>query len=314
MEKIYYLPTDKKIICLTFDDGPNDLVTPIILKILKQYKIKATFFVLMENVVRYPDVLKNLIADGHEVGLHGYTHKSFRKHPTLTIYRHINKAMELLKTFGVRPVYFRPPYGTFTIETEKICQEFNLAPIGFTVMEKDWQPYHPERKTICLLKKCSPGKIIVLHDGYRNYKPDGTTVEKLSQSIPVLLSRGYSFVSIPELISAKSTAPCKIFNNVPLLHHEIIHYENYNQTMLHFYWDVSTLEPNIEHACPTCGTKIENKKFEIQIGPPNNTHLVRDYPDSTAMESWHKGMEFPLNFVNEHTPIYIKDKNTFIKI
>lgn len=312
MEKIYYIPTSKKIICLTFDDGPNNPATTIILNILKNYNVKATFFVLLENVLKNPDIMQKIIEDGHIVGLHGYTHKSFSKHPKLTVYRHIKKCLDILQmSFSVKPTYFRPPYGTLTIETETICQEFGLIPVGFTIMEKDWQPWGALRKSDYIIKKCSPGKILVMHDGYRHYQHNGTTMENLKHILPILLSQGYSFVSIPELVASRSHIPCKIFNGVPLLYHETITYGN--TTYLFLYWDVNFVSVG-NCACPTCGSKIDNSLYELQIASlANCIYVPLKYPSPNAMEEWHKGIKLPPNIVGPNN-LFIKNNGVFVKI
>ena len=309
MEKIYYIPTDKKIMCLTFDDGPNDPVTPIILDILGKRGIKATFFVLMENVSRHPDILRRIVQDGHTVGLHGQSHKSFRKHPKLTVYRHIKKSMDALREqFGVTPKYFRPPYGTLTPDSETICGEFNLTPVGWTIMEKDWQPSGAARKSACMLKKCSPGKILVLHDGYRNFEHEGTTVANLQDILPPLLQEGYRFVSIPELVASKSFSRHPIVSDIPLLHREIIDYECHNQTTVFFYWDVNFIGKTEDCTCPMCGSKVDRHLLEMKmVGNGKITNVVVKLPNPSAMEEWHQGIEFPLNFVPQNAEMFIKN-------
>jgi len=320
MDKIYFIPTDKKILTLTLDDGPEHSTTPIILDILKNYNIKATFFVLMENVLKNPDILKRTIQEGHTIGLHGYNHKSFRKHPKLTIYRHIKKCMDMLySSFSVRPVYFRPPYGTLTPETEIICNEFNMTPIGWSIMEKDWQPNMITKKSNNFIKKCSPGKIIVLHDGYRNFKHEGTTIEISKLMLPQLLNQGYSFVSIPELVASKSHSPHKTFNDVPLLHNEIIDYECYNQTTLFLYWDVNCISTIPKCTCPTCGSEIDRNMFQLKILNNNETIINKcfEFPSPNAMESWHKGIELPLKSITNNSEIFIAQKQNdylFVKL
>jgi peptidoglycan/xylan/chitin deacetylase (PgdA/CDA1 family) len=292
MDKIYYIPTNKNILSLTFDDGPNNPTTSIILDILKFYNIKATFFVLMENVIKNPEILKRVINEKHTVGLHGYGHKSFSKHPKLTIYRHIKKSIDMLKeSFDVNVEYFRPPYGTLTKDTETVIKEFNLIPVGWSVFEKDYQSGRVEKRSDSIMRKCSPGQIIVMHDGYRQLKHQGTTIENLKQILPKLINQGYSFVSIPELVSSKLTQQYKPFNNIPLIGNRIVNF--INQNILFLYWEINFI--------------TNESYFEIKIN--NNISKIK-YPNPNAMEEWPQKIIVP----EYNSEIFIKNNGIFLKI
>lgn len=297
MEKIYYIPTDKKVLCLTFDDGINNPTTSIILDILKNYNIKATFFVLIENVLKYPDILKRVINDEHSVGLHGLNHISYRKHYKSKIYRHIKKGIKILRdSFGVNVQYVRLPYGTFPQDAETVCKEFNLTPVGWTIMENDYKPYGVQTKSNNIIKRCSAGKVLVLHDGYRCLKHNGATIEILKNILPQLIAQGYSFVSIPELVSSKSNTQHKTFNNIPLLHHEIIDFTEV--TTLFLYWDVNYIKNNDEY-------------FNLRIIENNIIKIDEKikYPDPFKMEEWPQKIVFPLSSITKNSEIFISDKN-----
>jgi peptidoglycan/xylan/chitin deacetylase (PgdA/CDA1 family) len=295
MDKIYYIPTNKNILHLTFDDGTNNPTTSIILDILKFYNIKATFFVLMENVLKNTNILKRIINEEHTVGLHGYGHKSFSKHPKLAIYRHIKKSIDILHdSFGVDVEYFRPPYGTLTKDTETVIKEFNLIPVGWSIFEKDYQAGRVDKKSDSIMRKCSPGQIIVMHDGYRQLKHQGTTIENLKQILPKLINQGYSFVSIPELVSSKLTIQHKSFNNIPLLGHRIVNF--INQNILFLYWDVNYIKSN-------------GNTFEIKI---MNDNMSVKFPSPNAMEEWPQKIILPLEY--NDSEIFIKNNGIFFKI
>jgi len=99
MDKIYYIPASKKVMSLTFDDGVDSYTTPIILNILKKYNIKATFFVLIANILKNPKILQQLIDDGHSVQLHGWNHRNNKYY--LILYWNINFS-DPNKSFVVR--------------------------------------------------------------------------------------------------------------------------------------------------------------------------------------------------------------------
>ncbi len=305
MDKIYYIPTDKKIVSLTFDDGPCNPTTLIILDILKQYNIKATFFLLIENVIKNLDITKKIIEDGHTIGLHAYNHISLRRFPKRSIYHQIKTTLNVLKDkFNINVNYFRPPYGTLTIDANLIAKELGLQPIGWTVMEEDWKSKFLRIKTTKILNKIIPGVIIVLHDGYRHLPHQGTTVEILKNILPVLLTQEFKFVSISELSHSKNIQP-KIFNNIPLLSYNICNLMN--KTVLFLYWDVNFTDPT--------------KQFEIEIKPTNkelnnnlNFHSILNYPSPDAMEQWVQKIEFPLGVISKDSNILIKNNNQFLSI
>jgi len=273
MQKIYYIPTKENVISLTFDDGPEPITTPIILDILKNYNIKATFFVLIDNIVTYPKIFERLIQEGHSVGLHSWNHRSWRRHSQSKLNVNIKRCMDILRTsFGVVPKYYRPPYGSFTNSSEIITNELNLTPVGWSASIKDYRGGWPLNKSNDLISQCSNGKIVLLHDGCHTWKHDGPTVKILNNILP-LLTQKYSFVSIDELIKNKSTQYLS-FNNVPLFHHEIINIQN--KTYLMLYWDINCI----------------TKQFNLQI---NNKNILLDYPEINAMKTWPQRIELPLN-------------------
>ena len=314
MNKIYYVPTDKKLLSLTLDDGPNNPTTSIILDILKNYKIKATFFLLIQNVLANPNMLKRIAEDGHAIGLHGFNHESFKSFSKLKAYRQIKHCMNVLHQFGITPTYFRPPYGTFPEATQTVSQEFNLTPIGWTIMEKDWLPSYSYRKSMNFLAKCSPGKILVLHDGYRHFAHNGSTIENLNIIIPKLINKNYSFVTIQELVANQSLVKPKIFNGVPLFHYDIIDFNFYSMTVLSFYWDVNFINA-VKNRCPICKTEINTNLFEVQIKTKDKIkHLYVKYPSPYAMEEWPQQIEFPYKAIHKDSEVFIKDNEKFVKL
>ena len=111
-EVVWEVPTDQKVIALTFDDGPNPKYTPEIMSLLEEYKAKATFFVVGERAKKYPDIILNLSKKGHEIGNHTNTHPQIRKYTVTELEQEISAAQqEIEKITGVRPTLFRPPGG-----------------------------------------------------------------------------------------------------------------------------------------------------------------------------------------------------------
>src|SRR5579862_8053601 len=127
-------------VAITFDDGPHPEGTPKMLEVLAEFEVKATFFLVGEQVVKRPALARQIVAQGHTVGLHGYIH---RPHPT-------RKADAMLDDFergayaiadatGVEPRLHRPPYGIYSPATLRIARERGLQPLLWSKWGKDWR-------------------------------------------------------------------------------------------------------------------------------------------------------------------------------
>lgn len=122
-------------VALTFDDGPNPASTPAFLEMLGAYGVHATFFVVGESVRRAPDVVRRIVAEGHEVGVHGWQHRyTFTHSPQLA--RCIDVVGEVA---GVRPLWFRAPYGVISATSLIEARRNQLAPVLWSRWAKDWE-------------------------------------------------------------------------------------------------------------------------------------------------------------------------------
>ncbi|RAK18263.1 polysaccharide deacetylase [Anoxybacillus vitaminiphilus] len=131
---IWEVPTKEKVIALTFDDGPSSKYTPQILDILKQYKAKATFFIVGSRVKAHPDIVKREILDGHELANHTYNHSNFRGLTEEEIRKELRKAKQtIVELTGFSPKLFRPPGGYYN---ETIINVANKE--GYTVVMWSW--------------------------------------------------------------------------------------------------------------------------------------------------------------------------------
>lgn len=130
---------DRKVI-FTFDDGPHPRTTPQILEILKKRNIKAIFFVLGLQAEKYPDLVKRIYADGHEIGNHSYNHKNLAQLSETQVRQQISRTNEIITGItGKRPTFLRPPYGALNKQLLRICQSENMNIMLWTVDPKDWQ-------------------------------------------------------------------------------------------------------------------------------------------------------------------------------
>lgn len=204
--KVYYEgKSPGKAVALTFDDGPNDPYTSQILDILALYGIKATFFTTGGNVELYPETARRIIAEGHVLGNHSYSHKA--NHAlTEQGWRDTKLAQKsIFNVVGVRPHLYRPPHGKKSPWELQLLKEENLIEVTWSVSTSELRARSPESLAQEIVKRTELGDIILLHDGYGNShncsKADKTiTVEALPIIIRTLQDRGYRFVTVSELL------------------------------------------------------------------------------------------------------------------
>lgn len=205
--KIYFngSPNDGKKLALTFDDGPNSVVTPKILDILKENDITATFFILGNQINGNADLLNRIVEEGHAIGNHSWSHSNF---DTLSIEEAVKEIEDtqsaLEKVIGYRPSLFRPPYGA--LDNDKLDQvnQLNLAVVNWTVDTLDWSGISADEIMKLVREQMYPGGIVLMHDSKRNNQFNNT-IDALEKLIPELKTEGYSFVTVPELLGVTHT-------------------------------------------------------------------------------------------------------------
>ena len=198
-------PTQKKV-SLTFDDGPNATYTPQILKILKEYNIQATFFMLGKNVESYPDIAKEVAESGNVIGNHSYTHKNLIFDLNPYVRRQIIRSQSrILENTGITPLLFRPPYGGDDPFTVNQTKKLGYVMVKWSVSSKDWERPGVSKIINNVLKNTKNGSIILMHDGDRLLtKVDRSqTVEALPTIITNIQRQGYQFVTLPDLLELK---------------------------------------------------------------------------------------------------------------
>lgn len=204
---VWEVPTDEKIIALTFDDGPDPADTPEILDLLNQYEAKATFFVIGQRVERYPDLVKRELREGHEIANHTYSHPYFQKRiPGEKVQDEILKAEQtILDTTGLKPNLFRPPGGYYGENLVNASKKSGYLVVMWSWHQdtEDWNRPGVAKIVNKVLTNARNGDIILFHD-YVEGKSQ--TIEALKQILPQLKERGYRFVTVSKLLdSRKST-------------------------------------------------------------------------------------------------------------
>jgi len=187
---IWKMPADRKVIYLSFDDGPHAGATAFILDLLQKYDAQATFFCIGKNVIAEPDVYKNILNAGHRVGNHGMNHLNGWKTPDKLYLADIEKARELIDSD-----LYRPPYGRISaFQIKNLTQVLKYKLIMWDVLSGDFDPA-VSGKTVgeTVIKKAGPGSIVVFHDSAKSFK---VIREALPRVMEYFSAQGYLFEAI----------------------------------------------------------------------------------------------------------------------
>ena len=182
----------RKYVALTFDDGPNSRYTKPLLDGLRERGIRASFFLVGECIDGKEDLVKQMAEDGHLIGVHCMTHKDLTKEPLSDAKKEICETGEKIRAVtGVMPEYVRPPYGSWNAKLEEAVDRI---PVFWDVDSIDWRLKNTEKVTAKVLKDTEDGDIILMHDEFR------TSVEAALRIIDNLTAKGYTFVTVDELM------------------------------------------------------------------------------------------------------------------
>ncbi|MFV9552363.1 polysaccharide deacetylase family protein [Algibacter sp. PT7-4] len=197
---VWDIPTQKKNIYLTFDDGPTPEITNWTLKTLKQYNAKATFFCIGNNIEKHPEIFQNVITSGHAIGNHTNNHIKGWKTKTEAYLKNIAKAQNIIESRAIaiksqnNTKLFRPPYGKITPKQGKKLIELGYKIIMWDVLSFDWDnSVTPENCLANVLTKTTKGSIIVFHDSVKASK-------NMTYALPRVLDfyskKGYCFKAL----------------------------------------------------------------------------------------------------------------------
>ncbi|WP_419995197.1 polysaccharide deacetylase family protein [Streptomyces boninensis] len=179
---------------LTFDDGPHPGNTPGVLRVLRKHGVRATFFVIGENVADNPDLLRAIADDGHVIGNHSYTHPQLDLIETGRVRTELSRTCDVIdKVLRQPPRLARAPYGMWDARGLKICAALQMEPFQWSVDTLDWTVPQPPATTITsrVLDSAQPGAIVLSHDGGGDRLQ---TVNALEHYLPRLLDEGYTMV------------------------------------------------------------------------------------------------------------------------
>lgn len=189
-------PTGRKWVALTFDDGPHPQYTEQFLDLLKRKNVRATFFLLGPNVKSRPDLVQKIVAEGHEVGNHSWSHPTLSKLSPEKIRAEIENTNEQIReAAGVTVQLMRPPYGSANKKVQDVCDQLGMRIICWSVDTDDWRKTTTQEKMFEIVKKnTSDGAIILMHDRFEK------SLKTTEQTIDYLRSQGYEFVTVSELL------------------------------------------------------------------------------------------------------------------
>lgn len=179
-------------IALTFDDGPHPTHTPEILRILRQYDTRATFFVIGENAFSHPTLVHAIAEDGHLLANHSWSHPQLDLIPATQVRTELGRTCDLLeRLLGAPPRWARAPYGAWDRPSLEICAELAMEPLGWSIDTDDWTRPGQEAISQAVLRGAHSGGVVLTHDGGGDRSQ---TVAALRFYLPRLLDRGYTMV------------------------------------------------------------------------------------------------------------------------
>ena len=188
-----------KKIAITFDDGPNSNFTLEILKILKHYDAKATFFCIGQNIEKHPEILKAIAENGHDIGNHSFSHNVMIDFNSTENWLGEIKQTDTVihKVLGKKTSLFRPPFGVTTPKLAKALKVTEHDVIGWNIRSYDTMIKNPKRIVKRITKQIQPGAIILLHDKQSN------VLHVLEHLLQFLQKQNYQSVTINELLNEK---------------------------------------------------------------------------------------------------------------
>jgi len=201
VEKYHYAfsgPFNTAEVALTFDDGPDITFTAQILEKLRKFQVKATFFLLGENMEKYPHLVRQIASEGHVIGNHTYSHPKLPEISDEAYHLEIEKADRLIQDLaGYKPRFFRPTYGAINESQVAWASHQGMMIIQWSIDTLDWQGLSAEAITKTVEANILPGSIILQHNA--DGVPLQGSVDALDLMIPALQQKGARFVTLSDM-------------------------------------------------------------------------------------------------------------------
>jgi peptidoglycan-N-acetylglucosamine deacetylase len=199
-----------RLIALSYDDGPNPAQTPQLLELLARHDAKATFFLIGRWAEREPGLIRALVAAGHAIGNHTYSHPTMPAHGAKRIREELRRCREAVEASGERfstvdgAAMMRPPYGRRRPGTLRTMREEGYVPVTWSITGYDWRTHITTKRITRNCKRAKEGDIILLHDG-SNSEPTADRSRSIESTEAILghfTAQGFRFVTVPELVAA----------------------------------------------------------------------------------------------------------------
>lgn len=188
--------TVRPVVALTFDDGPHPRLTPVLLDLLKARNIRATFYVIGQNVARHPRLTARIVSEGHEIGNHTFRHPTLAALGDADIRDELDRTTQAVReATGKAPVTMRPPYGAITMNQRKmVYQTRGLPTVLWSVDPQDWRRPASDVLAHRIVDKAHRGAVILAHDIHTS------TIDAMPAAIDGLVERGFQFTTVSELL------------------------------------------------------------------------------------------------------------------
>jgi len=189
--------TSRPFVALTFDDGPHPELTPQLLDILRSEGVRATFYVVGRNVQTYPEIARRIVAEGHEIANHTWSHPALTGLSSARLEKEIASTSEVIqRVTGRRPTNMRPPYGAVNDRVrQSMFKDHGLDVIMWSVDPLDWRRPGAEVVRQRLVAGAKPGGILLAHDIHPG------TIEAMPGTIRDLKAKGFGFATVSQLLA-----------------------------------------------------------------------------------------------------------------
>jgi peptidoglycan-N-acetylglucosamine deacetylase len=195
-ESIRRIDTTERVVALTFDDGPNPVHTPRMLDLLDRHQVKATFFLMGRSVERWPDAAREVLARGHEIGNHSYSHPRLVFMTPARVRDEIERTDVLLRNIGVTgDILFGPPHGARLLVLPYVLTQMNRVAVYSYTDPEEWKRPPASVMVERVLRQVRPGAVVGFHDVM------GTeTLRAVDEVVTALTSQGYRFALVSEFV------------------------------------------------------------------------------------------------------------------
>jgi peptidoglycan/xylan/chitin deacetylase (PgdA/CDA1 family) len=278
-------PTERKI-GLTFDDGPDPRYTPQVLQILDEHDAKATFFVVGAQAEQFPNIVREIVAEGHEVAIHGDKHRHAWLLDPIATYRDLKAAMNTIASIsGHQMRYYRPPWGAFNIMTRAAAAHFKLTPVLWSSRAKDWYAGHYAKEIVQrVVNEAHPSGIVLCHDAGGADGAPLNTIEALPTILTELKALGYAFTTVSDIHQSMRS-------HRAMVRQLFAHYPWYRKLWISLWEIVEVTFARYYH--------VEPLNTMFRFSPAKWDHGSRLDPD-TGMEQIHDGAQaIDLHFRND---------------